>query len=114
MIVLAETKLEKNENVEIKEALSNWKIIGRYDVDDSRKHMGLLLLKSKQSSFSGKANLTYQTFKRNQDIQVQGLISKCTCDILSRLFWNNIEDPLSGQLAKKGRLLGGIFHLVSS
>ena len=47
-------------------------------------------------------------------IQVQGLISKCTCDILSRLFWNNIEDPMSGQLAKKGRLLGRIFHLVSS
>ena len=73
LIVLAETKLDNTKQAEITEALSNWKIVGRYDVADSRKHMGLLLLKSNQSRFSGQVTLSYQTAKRNEHIQVEGL-----------------------------------------
>ena len=76
LIVLAETKLKKGGRYLIEEKLSNWKIIGQYDSDDSRKHMGLLLLKSKTSTLNGQILVTYKTAKRNEDIQIEGLIVK--------------------------------------
>ena len=40
-IVLAETKLGNNcGDEELEDSLSNWKILGRYDSQDGRKHMG--------------------------------------------------------------------------
>ena len=82
LIVLAETKLDNSKQAGIEQALSNWEIVGRYDVSDSRKHMGLMLLKSKQSRFSGNVTLTYQTLKRNDDIQIQGLIVRLEAGLI--------------------------------
>ena len=43
ILVLAETKLDdKDGNMTLKEMLSNWNIIGRYDAEDGLKHMGKL------------------------------------------------------------------------
>ena len=59
LIVLAETKLNKECKIhEIEEALNNWTILGRYDAPDEKKHMGLILLLSKQSSFHGKISIS--------------------------------------------------------
>ena len=50
ILVLAETKLVAGcENKEIDEWLNNWTIVGRYDSEDGKKHMGLLLLSSNKS-----------------------------------------------------------------
>ena len=73
IIVLAETKL-KDTDRNIEKDLSNWEIIGRYDVGDARKHMGLLLLKSKESKLIGQVTISYKTAKRNEDTQIEGLI----------------------------------------
>ena len=75
IIVLAETKL-KDTDRNIEKDLSNWEIIGRYDVGDARKHMGLLLLKSKESKLIGQVTISYKTAKRNEDTQIEGLIVK--------------------------------------
>ena len=77
IIVLAETKLgPKIGNEYLQTSLSNWRIIARYDSEDQRKHMGLLLLTSKASNFNGSLSITYQTVKRDGKIQIEGLIVK--------------------------------------
>ena len=82
LIVLAETKLKKGDKYLIKEKLSNWQIIGQYDSDDSRKHMGLILLKSNTSCLSGELQITYKTAKRNGDLQIEGLIVKLDTSLI--------------------------------
>ena len=50
ILVLAETKLSAEcKSKEIDEFLNNWNVIGRYDSEDGKKHMGLLLLSSNKS-----------------------------------------------------------------
>ena len=71
--MLSETKLNNKEQCSIEEGLSNWKIVGRYDIKDSRKHMGLLLLISKRSKLGGKVKIKYESWKRNEDFQIEGL-----------------------------------------
>ena len=81
-IVLAETKLTKEcEHEVVKDSLNNWKIIGRYDSEDSRKHMGLMLLTSKASKFNGEVSITYQTAKRNGSLQIEGIILRLKSDL---------------------------------
>ena len=54
-LVLSETKLvNEYEDKTIRSKLYNWTMIARYDSEDKRKHMGLLILKSKSSKFNGK------------------------------------------------------------
>ena len=47
-LVIAETWLTKSENTdeELTNSLSNWKIVKRFDSNDGKRHMGMLLLQS--------------------------------------------------------------------
>ena len=76
ILVLAETKLSAEcTSKEIDEFLNNWNVIGRYDSEDGRKHMGLLLLSSKKSNIIDQIQtITHQTTKREGQLQIQGLI----------------------------------------
>ena len=76
ILVLAETKLDaKCENIKISECMNNWNVIGRYDAEDGRKHMGLLLISSKNSLMNNQIQtITHQTSKRDGQLQIQGLI----------------------------------------
>ena len=76
ILVLAETKLVKeNNNDQIEKKLSNWRIMGRYDAEDGAKHMGLMLLTSRRSSIEClMKEITHQTAKRENNLQVQGII----------------------------------------
>ena len=80
ILVLAETKLDQTSKIdEITKLLNNWNILGRYDSEDGSKHMGLMLLTSKQSSvFDQIQNVTHQTPKRENKIQIQGLVVRIT------------------------------------
>ena len=80
-IVLAETKLTKECDTKVLEnSLSNWKILGRYDSQDQRNHMGLMLLSSRTSKFNGKVSITHQAANRDGSLQIEGIIL--------RLPWN--------------------------
>merc|ERR1712243_93822 len=47
-LILTDTRLSKSvTNDDIHEELSNWKVVARYDAEDTMKHMGILMLKSK-------------------------------------------------------------------
>ena len=47
LLAVADTRLDKENNMEyLRERLSNWNILQRFDADDNMKHMGLLLLQS--------------------------------------------------------------------
>ena len=78
VLVLAETKLDSSfKNSSLSKILSRWDIIGRYDAEDSSKHMGLLLMTPR--IFSDKIRneiktITHQPAKRNNQLQIQGLI----------------------------------------
>ena len=75
LLVLSETKLEKNISVdEISKILSSWKIIARFDSEDQRKHMGMLVLSSRHSNVMNQINrISYDTLKRNEIVQVETL-----------------------------------------
>ena len=76
ILVLAETKLDKSYSTEtLSDVLSDWKILRRYDAEDGSKHMGLMLLSSKHSNtFKSIKGVTYQKAKRNESLQIQGLV----------------------------------------
>ena len=77
IIVLAETKLgQQFSNESLQTTLNNWRLIARYDSQDQKKHMGLLLLISKKSNISGSLSITYQTAKRGDHVQIEGIIVK--------------------------------------
>ena len=51
ILAVADTRLEDKQTTdELKRRLSNWNILCRFDANDGRKHMGLLLLQSKSST----------------------------------------------------------------
>ena len=53
IFILAETKLTKEkDNTELAEKLYEFKILQRYDSNDGMKHMGLLIMTPKNSSFN--------------------------------------------------------------
>ena len=76
ILVLAETKLDQSyKNNQIIKVLSNWEILGRHDSNDESRHMGLMLLSSKQSSIvQNIESVTHQSLKRGNTLQIQGLI----------------------------------------
>merc|ERR1711983_230641 len=50
ILAVADTRLtQEHSNEDLKNRLSNWKIVSRNDADDGEKHMGLLILQSKTS-----------------------------------------------------------------
>ena len=75
-LVLAETKLDATcKSDQVKATLSNWIILGRFDASDGSKHMGLMLLASKQSSiFEQLDSIDHHKIRRNNELQVQGLV----------------------------------------
>ena len=80
ILVLAESKLNSEcDDKTIDDCLSNWSVRGRFDSKDKRKHMGLLLLISKKSKFLNQIQtVSYKFSKRNDCLQIQGLIVKLT------------------------------------
>ena len=80
ILVLAETKLDESDAAQkAVEDLDNWILIGRYDSEDGKKHMGLLLLSSLSSSMSNQIqSVTHQVVQRNGKLQIQGLIVRLT------------------------------------
>ena len=83
ILVLSETKLDGSDvfNKTV-DALKNWIILGRYDSEDGKKHMGLMVLSNFNSSISNKiSNLNHQVVKRDGHLQIQGLIIKLTDEL---------------------------------
>ena len=118
VLVLAETKLDQNiKNDQIIRTLSNWNILGRYDSEDGSKHMGLMLLTSKQSSVVDKIhNVTYQTAKRNDKLQIQGIIVRLINDnnvgfVYCRSTPNNPEIRAICKYFNECNILMGDFNL---
>ena len=76
ILVLSETKLvNENKSDQIETKLNNWRIIGRYDSEDGSKHMGMMLLVSKKSKVANfMKDITHQTAKREDNLQIQGLV----------------------------------------
>lgn len=83
ILVLAETKLDKSCTTDkLIELLSDWKILRRYDADDGAKHMGLMLLAGKESkTYKYIKSVTYQKAKRQDYLQIQGLIVRFSFDL---------------------------------
>ena len=49
-LIVADTRLKvENKSHDLEEALSNWKLIDRFDSDDGMSHMGLIMLQSHKS-----------------------------------------------------------------
>ena len=70
---------QNNKADQIKQIFTNWNIVGRYDSGDGSKHMGLMLLTSKNSSIDERIqSITHQTASRQQKLQIQGLIVRLT------------------------------------
>ena len=57
-LVISDTRLtRKDTDVDLKSRLSNWNIIGRFDSEDDRKHMGMVLLQSVHSSIGSEFSM---------------------------------------------------------
>ena len=73
LLCLAETHLLRNTTDDnLSSVLSNWEILERFDSDDNRKHLGLLVLRSKSSKIT--LNITQcskLTLKRRGENQSQ-------------------------------------------
>ena len=73
LMVLSETKLTKNIKTQIiGSKLFNWSILKRYDAEDGRKHMGLILL-SRGTMYEKIKDITYHTENRDNSLQIQGI-----------------------------------------
>jgi len=70
LIVIAETKLKETEKI------NNWKILGRYDANDDKKHCGFLMLKSNKSNLNSKLIISHSAAKREGKLQIEALIVK--------------------------------------
>ena len=54
--------------------MTNWSELARYDSQDEMKHMGMLVLSSKNSKIKEKMkNIGYNTLKRDGKLQIEGL-----------------------------------------
>ena len=75
ILVLSETKLNHTDTANsIMKDLDKWIVLERYDAGDGKKHMGLLVLSSMESSRSSKIlGFTHQVVNRNDKLQIQGL-----------------------------------------
>ena len=64
MLVLAETKLMKDtKNEDLINMLSNFDVYQRFDANDGKKHMGLLMLSPKCSKFKNFDSVLLRGFK---------------------------------------------------
>ena len=77
ILALAETHLTANESTNnIQDILDRWTILYRMDADDSRKHMGLMILCPKNMHIP--ENLEFDPFslQKNRQTQIQGINCK--------------------------------------
>ena len=118
ILVLAETKLNQSDmSSKALKDLTNWIIFGRYDSKDGKKHMGLILLLNRKSSFSDEIkSVNHQVVKRHGNLQIQGLIvsMKNTFDlgfVYCRSSPNNEEIKAMNKYFKKSSVLMGDFNL---
>ena len=118
ILALAETKLENNsKNDQIKKTMSNWRIIGRYDSEDGLKHMGMMLLSNRSSKVVEQMHtITNQSAKREDNLQVQGLIVRMKSGInfgfvYSRSTPNNPEIKAICKYFDECNILMGDFNL---
>ena len=82
LMVLAETKLMPNVKTQIiEDQLQNWKILDRFDAESGKKNMGLLLLTPKEKSYNKFESVTHHTSKRNNCLQIQGIIVRLKCKL---------------------------------
>ena len=67
LLIVAETKIDKYcKTSSLSLVLDNWNILARYDSEDEKKHMGLILLASKSSRTKNQIkDIAYDTVKRN-------------------------------------------------
>jgi len=72
-LTISDSRLSaETSNEYLSQCLSNWKIRGRFDSKDDMRHMGMLILKSKESTI-GKVltNLEERRYKKNGILQIQ-------------------------------------------
>ena len=76
-LVLADVRLSKSiSNEDLHEELSNWIVVARYDAEDKIKHMGLLMLKSRESiQEKCVENIREIKYRRRNTTQIQVLFS---------------------------------------
>ena len=117
ILVLAETKMDQNSKTDrITNIFTNWNVLGRYDAEDGSKHMGLLLLISKQSLlFDQIHNVTHQTAKRENKLQIQGLVVRLKTDqnfgfVYCRSTPNNAEIKAISKYFNECNILMGDFN----
>ena len=81
ILVIVETKLHQSIKTEcFADQLSNWKILKRYDSNDGKKNMGLILLTPRIKAFKEINLITHHNAKRNESLQIQGIIVQLKCD----------------------------------
>ena len=69
LLPLGETHLLPSQSTSI---LTNWNVLARFDIDDNKKHMGLLLLQSKSSKITlNLSDSSKLTLKRKEKSQGQ-------------------------------------------
>ena len=82
-LVVAETKLDaycKSSSLSL--ILDKWSIVARYDSNNQIKHMGLILLVSKNSRIKDNVkDVVYKSIKRKDGLQIQCLILKLASDL---------------------------------
>ena len=77
ILTLAETHLTERDNHEyLKKVLNNWTIVYRFDSNDSKKHMGLLVLCPKKTHVPENLEFAPYSIEKNKQIQVQGINCK--------------------------------------
>ena len=116
-LVIAETWLTKNTSSNyLSERLPSWQIVARFDANDGKEHMGLLVLKSKTHSVQGEMKrLQDHTFRKQKSVFAQViqadfeeyLLPVCFCYI-NRTPTNNEVSQLSDLLKSSELLMGDI------
>ena len=87
ILALAETHLTQNENYnQIKNILDKWTILYRMDAEDSRKHMGLMILCPKNTYLPENFEVVPFSLQKNRQTQIQGLNCKIDGHSLSFLY----------------------------
>ena len=75
-LVISDTRLSRSvSNEELHEELSNWIVVARYDAEDEVKHMGIMMLKSKQSIKENVKYISEQKYTKRNVTQIQVLFA---------------------------------------
>ena len=99
-LVLADTRLScETTNNFLTQELTNWSIEARYDSDDRRKHMGMLMLKSKSSQFGNVVDILEEKQYTQKNItQMQVLFASFKDYVMKTAFVYLRETPTQEQI----------------